>query len=232
MTLENLKQALQAQANPERARVSAWFFKTGPGQYGEGDVFIGLRVPRQRKIARQFKDLALNEIKKLLDDKIHEYRLTALLILVGQFAKASEAQRKVIYDFYLKNACQVNNWDLVDSSAPYIVGVYLLDKPRAILNKLAKSNNLWERRIAILATFTFIKAGEFKDTIKIAELLLNDSHDLIHKAVGWMLREMGKKDQDVLLRFLDKHYKKMPRVMLRYAVEKLLLKKRQFYLGK
>lgn len=233
-TLTNARQVqdeLRQIGDPQRAAHSARFFKTGPGQYGEGDVFIGITVPDQRKVAKRSLALALGEVEKLLTSSAHEERLTALLILVYQFKKADNPRQGEIYDFYLSHTHLVNNWDLVDSSAPYIVGGYLIDKDRAILYELARSDNLWERRIAILATAWFIRAGESKDTFAIAELLLEDNHDLIHKAVGWMLREVGKScGQEVEETFLKAHYKTMPRTMLRYAIERFDEPLRQKYL--
>lgn len=229
-SLTSLKQALNDQADPIRAKHSQRFFKTGPGEYGEGDKFLGITNPVLRTVAKRYRDLNLDDIETLLNNKIHEYRLIALFILVDQFRRAEHAQRQQIYKFYLKNAKQVNNWDLVDSSAHKIVGWYLEDKDRAILYKLAKSKNLWERRISIIATFWFTRLGQLDDAIKIAELLLTDDHDLIHKAVGWMLREVGKKDIGVLRNFLDEHAAEMPRTMLRYAIEKLPEKERRAYL--
>ena len=215
-----------------RARHSQRFFKTGKGEYGEGDKFLGLTNPQIRTLAKKYRDLDLADLEKLLGSKIHEHRLISLFILVDQFHRANEQARRQIYDFYLKNATRVNNWDLVDSSAHKIVGWYLEDKDRAILYKLAKSKNLWEKRISIIATFWFIKNGELNDSLKIAEILLKDEHDLIHKAVGWMLRETGKKDVAILRQFLDKHVLDMPRTMLRYAIEKLPKKERKNYLSK
>jgi 3-methyladenine DNA glycosylase AlkD len=220
MPLQSLISELEAAGDPKRALSSAWFFKTGPGQYGEGDVFIGIAVPLLRKIAYRHLDLKLASLRKLLQSEIHEYRLAALEILVAQYERAEEADRKAIYDFYLSNADRINNWDLVDASAPYIVGNYLLKCSRAILRKLAKSENLWERRIAIVATFGFIRAGETKDTFEIATMLLKDPHDLIRKAVGWALREAGKKSHEALLSFLQEHYKDLSRTTLRYAIER------------
>lgn len=210
----------------------AGFFKTASGQYGEGDVFLGIKVPAQRMAARGYENLSLADLQNLLNSKIHEHRLIALLILLSQYKKADSAGKKKIVNFYLRNAKNINNWDLVDLSCPNILGNYLLDKPRQILYKLAKSKNLWEKRIAIISTAAFIRNKEFSDTLQIAEILLNDKHDLIHKAVGWMLREVGKRDEAVLARFLYKHYKTMPRTMLRYAIEKLSEKKREYYLGR
>lgn len=235
-TLENIKQQLKSVSSPERAKINAQFFKTSKGQYGEGDVFIGVTVPQQRIIVKNNLNASFNDIQNLISSKIHEHRLTGLLILVEKYnlAKKSNnsAEMKKIFEFYLKNSKSVNNWDLVDCSAPYIVGDYLLSKDRDILYKLAKSNNLWEKRIAIIATFTFIKNNEFKDTLKISEILMKDEHDLIHKAVGWMLRELGKKDQKTEEDFLKKHYKRMPRTMLRYAIERFDKGKRAVYMKK
>jgi len=213
----DLKKELRASADPERARNSAWFFKTSEGQYGHGDRFIGLTVPKIRWIAHRYVDLPLSDIEKLLASPIHEYRFTALEILVAQYEREKS---KAIFDFYLKHTQFVNNWDLVDTSAPYIVGQHLLTRPRKILYRLAKSKNLWERRIAIVSTFAFLRAGETEDTFAIAKLLLQDDHDLIHKAVGWALREAGKQSTPALLRFLNEHRGEMPRTTLRYAIER------------
>lgn len=229
MTASQVSQALKAIATPEKAKASAWFFKSGPGQYGEGDKFLGVTVPEQRKIARQFKDLSLPETKKLLHSKIHEERLTALLILVAQYARGDEPGKQKIFDFYLENLSQVNNWDLVDSSAHLIVGPQISDQK--LLVKLAKSKDLWERRVAIIATFARMRQGNCDWSIEISKLLLNDEHDLIHKAVGWVLREVGKNcGEDILENFLKEHYKTMPRTMLRYAIEKFPEPKRKAYL--
>ena len=230
--LGDLKKELRKYANAEKATFFPRFFKTGKGEYGEGDQFIGVTVPNVRTVAKQFKNLPLKDIKSLLYSPIHEERLVALLILVDQFQKGNEETRRTIFDFYLSHTKQVNNWDLVDLTAPYIVSKYLLDKPRGILYKLAKSRNLWERRIAIMGTFAFItKNKEYEDTFKIAEILLHDKHDLIHKAVGWMLREVGKRiSRGKEEEFLKKHYKTMPRTMLRYAIEKFPEDKRKAYL--
>src|SRR3989344_4762010 len=229
--LENLKKEMLELASAEKAKVSSWFFKTGKGQYGEGDVFLGLTVPEQRLIAKKYVDLPFPDIKKLLDSKYHEHRLTGLLILVKRYEKANdEKEKKQIIDFYLKSRRAVNNWDLVDLSAPRMLGEYLYGKDKAILYRFAYSQNLWERRIAVLATFWFISKGKFEDSLKIAKLLVTDQHDLIHKAVGWMLREIGKRDEKELIKFLDKHYKKMPRTMLRYSIERLGEKKKKHYM--
>jgi 3-methyladenine DNA glycosylase AlkD len=231
MSLISLKKDLKTRANPAKAKLLRGFFKTGKGQYGEGDIFWGIMVPIQREIAKKYQDLSLKEIQKLLNSKIHEERLIALLILVLQFKKGSVWKQKVIFNFYLKNIRNINNWDLVDLTAPNIVGQFLMDRDRKIIYKLARSRNLWEKRIAILATFTFIKNNQAKDTLRIAEILLKDKHDLIHKAVGWMLREIGKRDLNAEEMFLKKHYKRMPRTMLRYAIEKFPEKKRRWYLN-
>jgi len=230
--LTQLKKELKKLSNPKQAEILQGFFKTGKGEYGEGDIFLGVKVPIQRKVADKFQELSLKDIEKLLKSKIHEHRLTALFVLIEQYERADKKKRARTFNFYLKNTRNINNWDLVDISAPKVVGDYLLNKPRNILYKLAKSDNLWERRIAIISTFTFIRNNEFRDTLKIAEILLNDKHDLIHKAVGWMLREVGKGDQKIEEEFLKKHYLKMPRVMLRYAIERFEEKKRKFYLSK
>ena len=231
-SLTQLKKELKKLANPKQAEVLQRFFKTGKGEYGEGDIFLGIKVPVQREAADKFQELSLKDIEKLLDSKIHEHRMMALFVLIKQYKKADENTKKIIFDFYLKNTKNINNWDLVDLSTPKIVGDYLLDKPRSVLYKLAQSKNLWERRIAIISTWIIIRNNEFDDTLKIAKILLNDKHDLIHKAVGWMLREVGKRDQKLEEEFLQKHYSKMPRVMLRYAIEKFDEKKRKFYLNK
>jgi 3-methyladenine DNA glycosylase AlkD len=230
--LTQLKTKLKKLANPVQAKILQGFFKTGKGEYGEGDIFLGIKVPAQRMIAREFKGLKIEDLQKLLNSKIHEERLIALFILIGQYADGNEKQKKQIYNFYLKNTKNINNWDLVDLSAPNIAGNYLLNHDRKILYKLVRSKNLWERRIAVLATFAFIRNNDFEDIIKISEILLKDKHDLINKATGWMLREMGKRDLGALEKFLNKNYKVMPRTMLRYAIEKLSEEKRRFYLGK
>jgi 3-methyladenine DNA glycosylase AlkD len=230
MSLIELKKELRKKANQEKAKLLQGFFKTGPGEYGEGDIFLGVIVPETRKTAVKFKSLPLNDVAALLKSKIHEERLCALLLLVHNYEKHKE-KREEIYKFYLKNIKYINNWDLVDLSCHKIVGDYLKDKDKSILYKLAKSNNLWERRIAIISTARFIHHHNFEDTINISELLLKDKHDLIHKAVGWMLREMGKRDIKPLLNFLNKHYKTMPRTMLRYSIEKLPDKQRKQYLN-
>lgn len=230
MTSQQVKNELQKFADREKAKLLSRFFKTGKGEYGEGDVFIGVKVPEQRVVAKKNKDLQLSEVKKLLASKVHEHRLTALLILTYQFPTADEKEKKSIFCFYLKHTKYINNWDLIDLSAPRIVGSFLKNKDRSILYNLAKSRSLWEKRISILSTFMFINNRDFKDALKISELLLNDSHDLIHKAVGWALREIGKRDLEAEEEFLKKFYKKMPRTMLRYAIEKFPDHKRRAYL--
>ena len=228
--LTELRKRIKSLASSDIAKTTQWFFKTGKGEYGEGDVFAGLKVPTQRKIAREFKDLSLADLKELLRSKIHEERLISLLILVNNYERGDEKEKKSIYTFYIKNRMGINNWDLVDLSAPKIVGKYLFDKDKSILFKFASSKNLWERRIAILSTYEFIRNHQYDTTLKIAKILFEDEHDLIHKAVGWMLREIGKKDLKVEEIFLKKHYKKMPRTMLRYAIEKFPEIKRKKYL--
>jgi 3-methyladenine DNA glycosylase AlkD len=230
--LQQIKSDLQKLADAERAKNLSRYFKTGKGEYGEGDVFLGIPVPEQRRIAKRYSDSTLKDLQKLLSSKIHEHRLTALLILVIQYQRADETRKEKIFSFYIKNLKHVNNWDLVDLSAHKIAGAHMLNKDKSVLYELVRSNNVWKRRIAVLSTFQFIKHGQFKDSLRIAELLLNDSHDLIHKAVGWMLREIGKQNQEAEEQFLLKHDTKMPRTMLRYAVERFDNNKRQFYLKK
>ncbi len=230
--LSQIKKELHKSSDPVRAKHSQRFFKTGPGQYGEGDVFLGLTMPQVRVIAKKyFKEVTLSEVQELVKSKYHEFRMCALVMLVYKYDKFP-AERKEIYDFFLKNTKYVNNWDLVDVTIPRTVGAYLVDNDRKILYRLVKSSDLWERRIAVLATFAFLSKGDFKDSLKIAEILLNDEHDLIHKAVGWMLREIGKRDETILTKFLNKHVTKMPRTMLRYSIERLEEKKRVGYLKK
>ncbi len=196
------------------------FFKCGPGQYGEGDAFLGIMVPALRKLSKEWTSIPVAEAFKLLQCRWHEARLLALMILVRKYERGDETTRHEIYLLYLANTDRINNWDLIDISAPAIVGAYLLDRDRAPLYVLAKSSPLWERRIAIISTQHFIRCGDFADTLCIAEMLLHDPHDLIHKAAGWMLREVGKRDQPALERFLRKHARRMPRTMLRYAIER------------
>lgn len=219
-------------ADPKKAKVLAGFFKTGPGQYGEGDIFIGVKVSELRGIARKHGDAGLGAVKQLLGSRIHEHRLAGFLILVEKFKAGNASRRRAIYQFYMKNSERANNWDLVDLTADKIAGEYLFDKDKSILYRLARSGNVWERRIAIVATFAFIKRGNFDETLKIAEMLLGDGHDLIHKAAGWMLREIGKRGGLMEVEdFLKKHRKKMPRTMLRYAIERFDAKKKKFYMS-
>ena len=230
--LKNLKVDLDKCADKEKAMLLARFFKTGRGEYGEGDFFLGITVPASRLIAKKYSNLTFPDIIKLFKNKYHEARLVALLILVHKFKQAkTEEEKKKIYSFYLTQTKYINNWDLVDLSASYIVGNYLIDKNKKILEKLAKSKNLWEKRIAIISTFAFIYKGESKWTFKIVEMLMKDKHDLINKACGWMLREVGKRvSEKELEKFLDKNWKIMPRTMLRYAIERLPESKRKYYL--
>jgi len=219
-TVAAIRAELQGLANPKRAAVSLSFFKTGPGQYGEGDKFLGLSVPQMRQLARKYRALDDDAALELLASPWHEERLVALLLLVDGYKRGDEKRRHRIHRAYLANTRWINNWDLVDSSAEYVIGQHLDAEEIALLQKLAPSKDLWERRIAIVATFHFIKRNEFRPTLKIATMLLDDSHDLIHKAVGWMLREVGKRDRKVLDAFLERSYKTMPRTMLRYAIER------------
>lgn len=231
MFLSKLLAHLEDLKDPERAVNLARFFQTGAGQYGEGDQFLGLKVPTLREAVRIYwRKLTLAEVDQLLTSSYHEHRLTGLLLLVKQYEKGDDELKKAIYDFYLSHLARINNWDLVDLSAPNIVGDHLLTRSRLILTKLAKSNNLWQRRVAILSTFTFIREAQFDDALSLATILLADPHDLIHKAVGWMLREIGKRDLPTLLAFLDSYASVMPRTMLRYAIEKLPPFSRQHYL--
>lgn len=218
--------------DPEKAQVLSGFFKTGKGQYGEGDIFLGIKVPEQRRIAKKFSGLDLEDIRRLLYSKIHEHRLVALLVLINRYRNADAGGRQEVFDFYLSMTERINNWDLVDVSAPNIIGDYLIDKDRDILYTLAKSSSIWERRIAVISTLAFIKKGMYEDTLRISELLLDDKHDLIHKATGWMLRETGKRDQVVEERFLRKYHSRMPRTMLRYAIERFDNNLRKHYMEK
>lgn len=222
--------ALLALANPKKAEFLAGFFKTGKSQYAEGDRFLGITVPALRQLARQFRQLGLTDCERLLQSAYNDERLLALLILVEQYQKGDVGIKNRVYQVYLTNRRRVNNWNLVDSSAPYIVGAHLLQQDRSLLYQLAQSPSLWERRIAVLATFAFIRAGDFADTLKLTEQLLGDEHDLMHKACGWMLREVGKRNQSVLEGFLRQHHANMPRTMLRYAIERFAPAKRTGYL--
>ena len=228
--LARLRNELAALADPQTAEHAQRFFKTGKGEYGEGDQFIGIRVPALRRLARQYRELRLDQIETLLQSKIHEQRQIALFIMVDQFRRGGRSVRSKLYDLYLRNTGHINNWDLVDASAEHIVGAWLIDRRRAPLLRLASSELIWERRIAIMATFHYIKNGHFTETLRIARTLLKDREDLIHKAAGWMLREVAKRDRKVAEGFLRTHYHVMPRTMLRYAIEKFPEDLRQAYL--
>jgi 3-methyladenine DNA glycosylase AlkD len=230
MTYKEPHSALLKLADKDKGATLQRFFKTGKGEYGEGDKFIGVMVPSIRKLSTQFNQLALTDIQKLLRSPYNEERLLGFLILINQFQKSPEEIKVKLYRFYLKNLRYVNNWNLVDGSAPYIMGPYLENRSRNILYQLIKSKNIWKRRIAILSTFHFIRNHDYKDALKMIRMLLNDKHDLIHKASGWMLREIGKRDENVLETFLAEHYLKMPRMMLRYAIERFSERKRKAYL--
>ena len=233
MESEKLVRKLEKLADKEQARILSGFFKTGKGQYGEGDIFLGIKVPISRKVAKEFTGLNLVEIEELLNSKIHEVRFAALVVLIEKFNKGSSSEQEKIFKLYLKNiARNINNWDLVDLSCPQIVGRFLFDKDRRVLYELAKSSNLWEKRVAIISTFYFIKNGDFKDALLIAKILLYDKHDLINKAVGWMLREVGKRDIEMERVFLKDYHKDMPRVTLRYAIEKMERNERNFFMKK
>jgi 3-methyladenine DNA glycosylase AlkD len=225
-----IRAALNMHADPRHASILRRFFKTGPGEYGEGDIFIGVKVPLARSVAKAFRSAPLNTVQELLKSPIHEERLLALLLLVERYDRGDEEQRVAIFNVYLRHTKYINNWDLVDISAPHIVGRHLETRDRSALVRLSKSKSLWERRIGIMATFWFIKKGDFADALMISEILLKDSNDLIHKAVGWMVRETGKRNIMVEEKFLKRHYKDMPRTMLRYAIERFPEKKRQAYL--
>jgi len=231
-TAEEVRKKLESLADPEKAVILSRFFKTGRGEYGEGDIFWGIKVPEQRRVAREFRDIPLSHIKRLLTDPVHECRLTSLMILVDKYAKAGPELREEIFSFYLSCTEFINNWDLVDLSCEKIVGRHLhsTGSDRSILYRLAESESIWEQRIAVISTFRFIKNMEFEDTLKLCELLLDHRHDLIHKATGWMLRETGKRSIVTLRTFLDSHADVMPRTMLRYAIEKLDEKERRRYM--
>lgn len=219
MTAAFILDELRSMANPEKARFLQRFFKTGPGQYAEGDVFLGLVAPLTRSIAKANKQTPLDELARLIQSEYHEARLCALLIVVEQFKKATPEHRKALFDFYLAHTPQINNWDLVDVTCPHVIGAYLLDKDRSSLYRLAESDLLWDQRIAMVSTVAFIRRREYEDTLALAEHFLSHRHDLMHKAVGWMLREVGKKDRDTLTTFLEEHAPNMPRTALRYAIE-------------
>jgi len=230
--IEDIKEEFQKLKNPEHAVQLQRYFKTGKGEYGEGDIFLGLRVPVIRKTARKYKTISLEIAVKFLHSPFHEERLFALLVMIEMLKKANGIDKEKIYNLYLNNTEYINNWDLVDLSAGKIIGSYLFDRSREPLYLLAKSKYIWERRIAIISTSYFISKNDFEDTLNIAEVLLQDKEDLIQKAVGWMLREVGKRDLETEERFLKLHYKLMPRTMLRYAIEKFPEAKRQIYLKK
>ncbi len=229
-TVKRIRSELINLGDEQRAAHSQRFFKTGKGEYGEGDIFLGIRVPVLRKLAKKHRDITVKESEELLTSKFHEERLLSLLMLVQIFNRGDEPIKREVYRLYLENTAFINNWDLVDASAEHIVGAYLFEKDRQPLYELAVSDLLWDRRISIISTFHFIKRGEFADSLKIAEILLKDEEDLIHKAVGWMLREIGKRDFEAEEEFLKKHYKNMPRTMLRYAIERFPEEKRQDFL--
>lgn len=230
MSLNEIRKTLKEFENKKKARKLQRFFKTGPGEYGEGDIFLGIKVPVLRNIAKKYKGISLPDIEKMLHSPIHEERFLSLVLLTQAFARSNEREKKKLYEFYLENTEYINNWDLVDTSAEHIIGTFLRDKSKKPLHFLARSRSLWERRIAIISTFNFIKQNDFDETLKIAKMLVEDKEDLIHKAVGWMLREVGKRDLQAEEIFLEEHYNKMPRVMLRYAIEKFTEAKRKKYL--
>lgn len=233
MTAQDLIRDLEKYSNMKDAEFLQRFFKTGKGQYGEGDIFIGVRMPACRIVAKEYMDLSLNELQKILDTIVHEQRMAALIILTLKYPKATNKQE--IYDFYLSNVYKgnINNWDLIDVTTPHIIGVYLFDKPRDILYDLARSQDIWQKRVSVLATFQFIKKGDASTSLELAEILLHDEHDLIQKAVGWMLREIGKRcDRELLLTFLNQHAHEMPRTMLRYSIEHLTPIQKKLYMQK
>lgn len=225
-----IRQELEIYIDPIKREYLPRFFKTGKGQYGEGDRFLGVVVPNTRLVARKHREVPFEVVAELLRSEWHECRLCALLILVERFKKSDEPMRKELYEFYLSQTARVNNWDLVDLSAPAIVGGYLLDKPREELYRLAASPLLWEQRIAVVSTITLIRNRDFIDILRLSELLLHHPHDLMQKAIGWMLREMGKRDPDLLVQFLEKWSKQMPRTMLRYSIEKFTPDERAYFM--
>jgi 3-methyladenine DNA glycosylase AlkD len=230
VTAEAISAKLENLTNPEAALFALMFFKTGAGQYGEGDLFRGIRVPVLRKLSLALDDVSLSEVILLLASAFHEDRLLALMMLIRRFSRGGEVEREQIYDLYLSNTSHINNWDLVDLSAEHIVGRFLQNRDRAPLYRLVISESLWERRIAIISTFYFIRQGKFTDTLALAEMVLADREELIHKAAGWMLREVGKRELAAEEEFLQIHYRQMPRVMLRYAIERFPEERRQLYL--
>jgi len=230
--LNELINELNSLKNPEQARILQRFFKTGKGEYGEGDIFFGIKMPIQRDVAKKYIDLSFNDLQNLLNSRVHEYRMIALIILINKYKKSkkNKLKQREIFEFYLKNTLRINNWDLVDISAPSIIGDFSSIEGTEILKFLSKSKNMWERRIAILSTYAFIKKRIYGETLSIADILIKDEQDLIHKAVGWMLREVGKRNKEVLGIFLKERYKEMPRTMLRYAIEKFPEERRKAYL--
>ena len=229
--INKIKKELQDHSDPIRAKLLQGFFKTGKGEYGYGDIFLGITVPEIRKLAKKNSDAGILIVEQLIKSKIHESRLLAILILVERYRRASDSEKRTIARFYLSHRQYINNWDLIDLSAHKIIGHYLLDKPKSILYKLVVSKNIWDRRIAVLSTFYFIKNNKFGDSLKMAKILLSDDHDLIQKATGWMLREIGKRSTKTEEEFLKKYYKIMPRTMLRYAIERFPEKRRLAYLN-
>lgn len=231
MTSKRLKELIKEMGslkNPEKIKIFQRFFKTGKGEYGEGDIFLGLNVPTEKELAKKYKDLDFPDIETLLESKIHEHRMLGTMILCNH----SKTQPEKAFKFYLKNAKRMNNWDLVDCSAPQIVGKFLINKDKSILLKLSESPNLWEKRISIISTLSLIRDNQLQPTLEISKKLLGDKHDLIHKAVGWMLRELGKKDEKLLEKFLHDNYHELPRTSLRYAIERFSPEKREYYLYK
>ncbi|MEW8561366.1 MAG: DNA alkylation repair protein [Candidatus Thiodiazotropha sp.] len=231
MNAKHLRETLRGLADPVIAEHSQRFFKTGKGEYGEGDRFLGVRVPVLRREAKRHHGISIKQLLRLLRSRYHEERLCALLVMVLKYQRGSEEEKAAIYQHYLENTGYINNWDLVDSSAHLILGAHLEDREKGVLYRLAGSENLWERRIAIMSTLHFIKNQAYEDTLKLSLILLEDSHDLIHKAVGWMLREVGNRAPKVERAFLNRHYRRMPRIMLRYAIEKFPEKERKAYLN-
>lgn len=231
MTAQRLKELIKEMdslKNPEKIKIFQRFFKTGKGEYGEGDIFLGLNVPTEKELAKKYQDLDFSDIQELLESRIHEHRMLGTMILCNY----SKSQPEKAFKFYLKNAKRMNNWDLVDCSAPQIVGKFLVDQDKQILHKLAESSNLWEKRISIVSTLSLIRNNQLQPTLEISKKLLRDKHDLIHKAVGWMLRELGKKDEKLLEKFLHDNYSELPRTSLRYAIERFSPEKREYYLYK
>lgn len=232
MIVKEIQHTLESYSTPEKKEFLPYFFKTGKGQYGEGDKFLGVVVPDTRRVARQYKNINFKDVSELFKSEYHECRLCALLILIEKFKKSDEKGKKEIVDFYLANTRYINNWDLVDLSCKDIIGEYLVGKERSVLYKLAESELLWDQRIAIISTFAFIRKGDLEDIFRLSEKLIDHTHDLMHKAIGWMLREAGKKDKGRLCGFLDKYHKTMPRTMLRYSIEKFSPEERKHYMQK